>query len=181
MTFHFESYAGKLAKLFIKHQAAYTLVYFKNTHRWNFHPITSQANKQALTGDLKVVEEAGYSGATQHFITASKAIRDGAFDLSIRESFIAAEVVATDLTGESRLGKSLKALVNSESKKSENGYKTLIEGFNKITSYAHTFRHPKEKKSDNMAASLDEAILMFSVNAAIAGYLAAKARKEKEE
>lgn len=62
------SYGSKIIKLFTKYQAAYTLVYFKNTDRFNFHPITSEANKQALTGDLKAVEEAGYSGATQHFI-----------------------------------------------------------------------------------------------------------------
>ena len=176
MTFHFESYAGKVAKLFTKYQTAYTLVYFKNTDRFNFHPITSEANKQALTGDLKTVEEAGYSGATEHFIKASTAIKEEDFKRAVAKSHSASEAIARDMMGKSTLGDSLKKLKSNPDIDS-----TLLSGMDKIISFSHASRHGNEPQPDKIPIGQDEAILMFSVNAAIAGYLAAKAGKEKEE
>ena len=39
-------------------------------------------------------------------------------------------------------------------------------------------RHGKEPQPDDISVGQDEAILMFSVNAAISGYLATKAKEQ---
>jgi len=167
---------NEIESVFKKHQAAYTLVNFKNKGHWNFHPITSEANRTALQHNLNAVEEARYSGAIEHFIKASNAIKGQDFKRAVAESHSASEAIARDMTGESTLGDSLKKL-----KSDPDIDNTLISGMDKITAFAHSFRHGSEPQPDNMSVGQDEAILMFSVNAAISGYLAVKARRGRKK
>lgn len=164
-----------IQNLFKKHQAAYTLVYFENKEHWNFHPITSEANQQAVQRDLGAVEMAGYERAVHYFITASEAIREGDFNQAIVASHSATEAIARDITDESSLGDAFKKL-----RKDSEIDNILVNGMEKITAYAHQYRHGGKPKSAKVSAGQDESILMFSINAAISGYLATKAKGSAE-
>lgn len=114
--------------------------------------------------------------AAMKLLTASNAIKEGDFKRAVSDSHSATEAIARKITGESTLGKSLQKL-----KSDPDIDNTLIGGMDKITAFAHTAsRHGKEPQPDDISVGQDEAILMCSVNAAISGYLATKAKERAD-
>ena len=89
----------------------------------------------------------------------------------ISESYSAVEAIARDLTGDNTLGEAIKTLRTNRELNSQ-----LLTAIDKIISYAHTSRHG-QPTADTHPAGQDEALLMFGVCAAIAGYLTTKASK----
>lgn len=156
-----------IKSIFKKHQVAYTLISFESNKCWNFHPITSEANRVAVQTALQSIEKTKYQTAVQHLATASNTFKTGNFKQVVLESNAAVEAIAREITGKSTLGKALMHMRNGSISNN------LLDAFDKFSAFASsTVRHGKEVKKGDLEIGQGEALLMFGACAAIASYLA---------
>lgn len=164
----------EIKDIFEKHQAAYTLHYFESKNHYNFHPITSEANKIAVEKNLDIIETSGYGGAINYLIKAIDAFKKQDYEVVIKESYAAIEAIGEDITDKKQLSGIIKVL-----KSKTNIDERLLTGIEKFTSFAHDFRHGKEQDKKPKITQ-NEALLIFGIHAAIASYFAAKSKEKKK-
>lgn len=165
---HPKKLAVDINKIFKNHQAAYGLIEFEKTKRWNFFPVTSDENFEAMKICIKKIEMGKYLESINHLNKANIAFRNNEFKNVVIESNSAVEAIARKITGESTLGKSIKKLPNYDVSP------RILSIFDKLSVYSNQFRHGKEKTVNDPIIDQDEALLFFGLCASTAGYLTSK-------
>ena len=143
----------------------------------NFYilPSVSMEDQSSQRYNLRVLEASGQSPAVSHFKASSDHIRARKFRESIKESISAVESVARRAVGHDKFQSLGQALEELE-KTGVLPHKNLYESFRHIYKYTNDeegIRHALIN-ADESKVTLDEAVLMFSMSAAIAAYIAQK-------
>jgi len=160
-----------------KHAAPYILMKEKGYHR--FHPISLEAEREAIGTSFNVLSSFGHNAATRHLAEASQALNKGNYNGAVRESINAVESVAKIVVADDKatLG---KALANLE-RNNIYIHPALKKGWSELYGFASDesgIRHASRDGMDKVDQFL--AIYMFGACASFAAYLANQKRQIDE-
>ena len=135
-------------------------------------PVDTPEAAAATVGALEDIHRCGAQAAHTNLRTAAGHINAGQYRDAVANSVHAVESIARDITGQKTLGPALDALGNQ----GLFDHPALKQAVSKLYAYASdTVRHGQStEKAAATDPSRDEALLVFSTCAAVAGYLARK-------
>ena len=159
--------ASSLARLLQRAGLApYSLI--SHDDRYAIIPLSTPDNAAEVAESIEQLHAGGYTNAHNDICQAAKHINDGDYNDAVANSIKSVESIARDITGESTLG---KAITKIRKGNSITVNEQLTDGIEKLWGYAsHTARHGQKSKT-KVEVSRDEAVLVFSLCASMAGYL----------
>lgn len=159
-----------IRKLFTKQLVPYAID--DSTQPVCIIPLDVPEAGEAIVGAMENIHCSGVTSAHQHLRGAAEHINAEQYGDAIADSVHAVEAIAREMTGKETLGLALNALQKEELLRHD----ALKQGVNKLYGYASdTIRHGQPTtKAQSVKQTRDEALLIFSSCAAIAGYLARK-------
>jgi hypothetical protein len=136
-------------------------------------PAMGEEQTNSLQKNLEVVFSSPFSGSRTHIQAALKALGEGEYRTTVRESIHSVESAVRDFTGDSNavLSKAIKSLV------AEMGiHKALADAFDKLYAYSSDERGIRHALvfGENEKVGLDEAAFFLSACTAFVGFLSNK-------